>query len=207
MFNKCIIVGARQDVDLTNIKGRLIICADGGLKVLSKLGIKPHVFIGDFDSYKGEVDSDVECIELPKTKDVTDTHRSIQYALDMGVKDIILTGCTNGRADHYLANIFLLEYIEKNNAHGVILDRQNRIELYNRVDYKLLKYKYVSILPLTETCSGVTLRGMKYPLNNATLYRYESLGISNEALESDFKIEILKGKALIIMSVDDNYEV
>lgn len=206
MYDKCLIVGSIPNVDLSDIKDRFVICADGGLNTLKKHGIAPDYFIGDLDSC-GDTDIDVPRIILPAAKDLSDIHFAIKHALKMGVKDFMLTGCTGGRADHYLSNIFLLEYIEKKGAHGVILDSGNRMEIYNRNVYNTEGYKYVSIVSLTEKCCGVTLSGLKYPLKDATLRRDDTLGISNEPLRNEVGIEIKKGRALIIMSRDDEYEV
>ena len=56
MDKKCAIFAAgeydlKEKPDLTNT---LILAADAGVKHLKKIGVKPHVVIGDFDS-NGEV--------------------------------------------------------------------------------------------------------------------------------------------------------
>lgn len=59
----------------------------------------------------------------------------------------------------------------------------------NRVVYPIPFQRgcYLSLLPLTDRCSGVTLEGVRYPLRDAVLRRGASLSISNEFLEAGEK--------------------
>lgn len=51
-----------------------IVCADAGLRHAEAMGIRPHLVLGDFDSYAGQLPADAECLRLPAHKDDTDTH-------------------------------------------------------------------------------------------------------------------------------------
>lgn len=64
------------------------------------------------------------------------------------------------------------------------------------------KYKYISIIPLTTQVTGLTLNGMKYPLENHTLTVGNSLGISNEQIEETAEIEIKQGILILIKARD-----
>ena len=63
-------------------------------------------------------------------------------------------------------------------------------------------FKYMSIVPLDEMLEGVTLKGVKYPLENAVMYRYKSLGISNEITDGIADVKVEKGRGLLIFSKD-----
>ena len=63
-------------------------------------------------------------------------------------------------------------------------------------------FKYVSIIPLTSKTTGVTLKGFKYSLENATLNIGESIGISNEQIEDEASIKIKEGIAILFFSKD-----
>ena len=56
-----------------NISHYVVICADSGLYHCKKLNIFPHVVIGDFDSYKGEIAPESKVIKSSPEKDDTDT--------------------------------------------------------------------------------------------------------------------------------------
>ena len=64
------------------------------------------------------------------------------------------------------------------------------------------KYKYISLIPLTTVVENVTLKGLKYPLENRTLYIGDSLGISNEQLQEQAEIQLGKGILILIKSKD-----
>jgi len=60
-----------------------------------------------------------------------------------------------------------------------IIDSNNEIRLVDKNGLELkedsLEYKYISLLPLTQIVTGITLKGFKYPLKDATLKIGESL--------------------------------
>ncbi len=222
MNNQWIVVGSAPDTDLSVIKPLIeknipVICADGGIKTAADAGITPGFFVGDLDSgYKPE---SVETVILPKEKDYTDLHTALLWAVDNGARRIYITGCTNGRADHYFANVFLLEMLSERGVHGVIMDTQNRIFYHGGGNLTVKKgdesscacaddivipdgFKYVSILPLDSELSCVTLKGFKYPLDNARLKRNTPIGVSNELNSPVGEICIKSGRALVIISKD-----
>ena len=92
----------------------------------------------------------------------------------------------------------------ENNIKAVIVDRNNEIQLIKKkkIIKKDNKYKYISIIPLTTEVTGVTLKGMKYSLNNYNLKIGSSLGISNEQIEENAEIELSSGILIIIKSRD-----
>lgn len=63
---------------------------------------------------------------------------------------------------------------------------------------------YLSLLPLTEDCTGVYLDGVKYPLQDAVLHRGASLSISNEFREDKAWLRIADGSLLVIVTRGNN---
>jgi thiamine pyrophosphokinase len=61
---------------------------------------------------------------------------------------------------------------------------------------------YISLLPLTEEVTGVTLYGFKYPLTDKTLVIGDSLGVSNELIEDEGIIVITSGTLIVVESMD-----
>lgn len=233
-IKSALIIGAAPEQDISYIsrlinglQPELIICADGGLRTARKLSIIPHVIIGDGDSY-GELNSDksgnahdtaavfeavrgeaneisvAEIIKLPAEKDDTDLRSCVDKAISKGAREIFLTGVCGGRADHFLANIHLLEYINDSGARGFIYDANNiigfhaggRLALTNRPEFK-----YFSIIPADIVIANVTLEGFKYPLKNAAIDRGTPLTISNEILSDSPKVSF-EGRAYYIFSRD-----
>ena len=60
----------------------------------------------------------------------------------------------------------------------------------------------LSIIPLTTTVEGITLKGFKYLLNNYILNLGQSIGVSNEQQKEEATIELKKGILIVIFSKD-----
>jgi thiamine pyrophosphokinase len=194
-MKRCVIVGASPDTYWdARWTPKLVLCADGGVRHISRLGLKLDIVIGDMDS------SAFADIVLPAEKNITDMEACIDHALSFGCGEIALLGVTGGRLDHFLGNIGLLE---KAGGKAFILDSSHEIRLLTG---KLTiepphRYRYFSVVPLDKTAEGVYISGAKYPLDNATLYRSATKGVSNEPVSGkSFSVLVKNGSALLILS-------
>jgi len=189
-------------------KYKNIISADKGLEILDKCNIKPNYIIGDFDSINVEIlkkyidDKSIKITKLNPEKDYTDTHMAIKLAIQLKSTDITIIGAIGTRIDHTLANIHILKEPLEKEINCRILNDRNNITLINKTTILKSEYPYISLIPLTTTVEGVTLKGFKYSLDNDTLKIGESIGISNEKTEENAKIEIKKGILIVIESRD-----
>lgn len=177
----------------------LIICADGGYNLITEVGIKPHVIIGDMDSLAGRLPTDVKIYTYPTKKDKTDLHICVDFAIQHGCDQIIVLGALGGRMSHTLGSVIVLEYINNNNASGMILTADMRICLVSEsITIKKENYNSISIIPLTCIAEGVTTTGLAYPLNDAVLKREDNLGISNEFEADVATVSVQKGLLVVI---------
>lgn len=177
----------------------LIICADGGYNLICEAGIKPDVIIGDMDSVSGKLPTDVKIYTYPCKKDKTDLHICVDFALQHKCDQIILLGVMGGRISHSMGSLMMLEYIHKNHAAGMILTASTRVFLVSdKISVKRDNFKYLSLIPLTETAEGVSISGVKYPLENAVLKREKNLGISNEFDSDTAEISVKKGLLTVV---------
>ena len=64
------------------------------------------------------------------------------------------------------------------------------------------QYRYFSVLAADPKVKGVTLEGCKYPLKKGTLLRTTQLAVSNEIAGNCALIEIRRGGAFVIESMD-----
>lgn len=205
---RCVIVAGGEIKNYEKIKSYLkpgdtfYIC-DSGLYHIEKLGISPHLIIGDFDSYTDDVTADCEVITLPPEKDDTDSFYAVKSALKNGFCNILLIGCTGKRFDHTMANISALYYIHSQNAYGEIIDDYGRYFLSGkRAVIKKNDCKYFSIIPIGDKLSSVTIKGAKYNLENAKIDMNYLYSTSNE-VERDFcEITIKSGNAVIFLTED-----
>ena len=189
------------------VRDALVLCADGGIHRAQQMGVAVDIFIGDGDSVQNNapVCSCATMIQLPTQKDETDTMACVQYALQQGYQELHLLCCTGGRIDHFLSNLFILEYCANRNAVAMLHDDWNEISFLAAGTYEIDRddrYPYLSIVAIDEMVQGVTLEGLKYPLENGTLRREFALGVSNEFIDKIARITIGNGRCLLIRSRD-----
>ena len=180
----------------------VVICADGGIRNARAAGLRPDWLIGDWDS-GGAPEEGVPCITLPVEKDMTDLQAAADEALSMGCTELLLCGCTGGRLDHTASNLVLLEWIYDRGGRAMIVDGDNEVRLLDSEAVRLEggpQYRYLSLVPLDRTVTGVCLRGTKYPLEGAALTRGDTLSVSNEPAGDVQEISIAQGRALLIRS-------
>ncbi len=185
-----------------------IICADGGANYLYKTEIVPDMIVGDLDSLDQEAlkyyrDKNVLFHKFPVKKDKTDTELAVDFALREDPSEIILFGSTGTRLDHTLGNIMLLYKLLKRDIKAKIIDRNNEIYIMNEyIEISKEKNTFVSFIPLFDKCSGVTMKGFKYPADNIEFELGSTMGISNEVIEDKGVIDMKSGISLVILSKD-----
>ena len=178
-----------------------IIAADSGYRHAEKLGVKPHILLGDFDSLE-TIPQGIETHHFPVKKDATDTELAAEWAIEQGATHILLLGATGTRMDHSLSNILLLTRILDRGVTGELIDEHNHIWVADSaVEIEGTPGDYLSLLPLI-TCEGVTTRNLEYPLENATLSVGYSLGVSNVIAANPAGVSLTKGKLLVMKSRD-----
>ncbi|MBP5453453.1 MAG: thiamine diphosphokinase, partial [Lachnospiraceae bacterium] len=98
MKNCLIISGGEFNSLPSDFEYDYCIACDHGFDHAKKLGIKPDLLIGDFDSLESIKDDfkDVPVQSFDTRKDDTDTMLAIKHALSLGYKHIVLT-CALGK--------------------------------------------------------------------------------------------------------------
>lgn len=212
MAGKCIIMGA-GDLTIGNIhmtEEDYVIAVDGGLSYCGVLEIEPDIIIGDFDSLTEQEREAVltlkkqipeRIIQLYPEKDDTDMLVAIKHGLELGYDTFHIYAGTGGRLDHTIANIRCLLYLKNHGATGYLIEGSGMILVVKNeaVSFKAGMEGYVSIFPLGQTAKGVTLKGLKYPLNDATLCNDFPLGISNEFTGEESTVSVEDGELVCIL--------
>jgi len=187
-------------------KDVLFVAADGGALLLESIGFLPDVIIGDFDSL-----TEVQCqryekmgakiLKYPVEKDETDGELALQYCKGMGLDNIIIIGFAGGRLDQQLANIFLLEYAFRNGMMAFIKEPGLEMGIIDREKVFFQKIRArLSLIPLDEKVTGVTITGCKYLLESGGLLRYKTRGISNIIEQEKAVITVDKGLLLYVLN-------
>ena len=197
----CYIVGAGEDfgLDFQPRAEDLVIAADGGYRRLKEAGIVPQLVIGDFDSL-GAAPEEEQVITLPKVKDITDTWAAIQLGKERGYRRFFLYGCTGERIEHTLANIQTVADLVRDGMEGCLLDRTQVITAISggTVEFGPERSGFLSVFAYTDRCTGVTLKGLKYELDQAELTNRFPLGVSNEFLGKQSSVTIETGTAILV---------
>lgn len=204
---RCILFGAGPMADPTfalpyiPAEHRIIIAADGGLRHTAALGLSPDMIIGDMDSLRGE-DVPPGAILYPSRKNDTDMMLAIKKGLALGAEEFFLFGGMGGRFDHTYANIQSLAYLSEHGAKGWLLDESHRITVLERGTMELEpEYRYLSVFAYGGTCTGVTIIGAEYNVENETLVPSFPLGVSNAHAPGErMKVSVETGSLLIIQT-------
>ena len=181
----------------------LVIAADSGYHNAIALGEKPSVLLGDMDSIKEtELPENIEILKVPAEKDFTDTQLAVDTAIKQGAREIVIIGGLDGRLDHTLSNLAILEDLNKKGIFAHITNGYNRVRFLDSTSTLIPKsgFKYIGLLCLSEKAKGVSVEGCKYPLENAKLERGFQFAVSNEIVGNCALISVRKGSLYIVES-------
>jgi thiamine pyrophosphokinase len=182
----------------------LLLAADGGALPLLRLGIAPHLVIGDLDSLDTETEGElvrrgVELRRFPRAKDETDLELALLLAAERGATSIDVLGALGGRWDHTLANVAMLDMPELRGRSVRLLDgNQTLFVVRDAAMIQGARGDTVSLLPLTGAAHGVTTSGLLYPLAGATLSYERARGVSNVLLDPPARVSLQSGLLLVV---------
>lgn len=213
----CILIGAGEfnDDPKSVEKDAYIIAVDGGIDYCRLYSINPDLYMGDFDSlseagrkflFHISENYPKKVISLPKEKDDTDMLAAIKEGMKRGMFNFKIFGGLGKRLEHTIANIQCLIYLKNKGARGELIDKGIRISVIRdeSMRFKREKKGYLSCFCMGAEARGVSIRGMKYKLNDVSLTDSYPIGISNEFIGEESEIEVKEGLLLIIESEFDN---
>ena len=181
--------------------GDLLIAADAGLLHLERLGLAPDLALGDFDSL-GYVPEAPQVEVCPVRKDDTDTMIAVRYAVDHGFKSVDLRCALGGRLDHLLANLQSAVFAAEHGLEAEISDSRTFISTMTPGVRRLPRKEgwSLSLFSITDHCVGLSIRGVKYPLDKALITNAFPIGVSNAWKDDEAEIEFEKGILFIVQS-------
>lgn len=185
--------------------GRIVYCADHGLDSCLHAGVKPNYILGDGDSansanWSWAKSAGIPFAQFPTDKDLTDTQLALRLIAEhYPHAEIILTGAWGGRFDHLFSSVFSLSRMADKDVNLCVADeKETLIYLKNAdVSFKCMEIPLsISLLPLSNTCSGVSINGVKWPLDEVTLLQDNPYAVSNvlhSANEFAVKVKVKEG--------------
>ncbi|MDN4607512.1 thiamine diphosphokinase [Sporosarcina highlanderae] len=207
--------GPAEDLpDLLSLKTEqtIFIGVDRGSLHLLERGIVPVEAVGDFDSVNENefamIQSAVERVDsFNAEKNETDTELAITRAIAYLPDEIILTGVTGGRLDHFESALHLLYRIqvEYEDVLFTIKNVHNELSVLSPGTHLVNKNEglpYVSFFPFGGAVEGITLTGFKYETVNARMEMGMTKFTSNEPIAEVCTISFLKGICLMVRSSD-----
>ena len=213
MKKKCVIIGAGDFfpgtffAKMEEEKKRddyFIIVADGGWKYACGVSVVPDLIIGDFDSVTQEEfmnirKSGIKTIELPEKKDETDMLAAIHCGQRTGVEEFHIFAGMGSRPDHSYANIQCLLELAKKDAKGYLYypDGIATVIKNSVLNFPKEKSGTISVFSMSEISKGVTLKGLKYPLEDYTMINSYPIGVSNEFTGVPSSVEVVEGMLLV----------
>lgn len=174
-----------------------IIAADGGYNRAVEKGYLPQVVVGDLDSAKNIAEG-VEIIKFNKNKDRTDGELAIRYAITQGFRKLYIYGASGGRMDHVLYNMRLIAIAALMGVKCVICgDDFDAYYVNSTFELDVEENDLISIVPYQGKVHIISTEGLGYEINDAELDMFNTLGVSNYAVDKKVVIKIDKGDALI----------
>lgn len=177
-------------------------CADGGANTLEKFGLTPNEIWGDLDSISNEILKNYEAKGViikvfPKDKNFTDTELLLDYLYQKKYDKIVVVNGLGGRKDHELTNLNLI-FKYKNLSFITGKEKIFLIDKYTKLSG--IKGATVSFIPFSKKITNLTLKGFKYPLLNYTLFRGETICMSNVVTEESCEIFFETGELIGIIN-------
>jgi thiamine pyrophosphokinase len=165
----------------------IILAADGGLDHALAAGLTPSGLIGDLDSVSPAglawAEAHATISRHSAEKDQTDTELALAFAADMNPERLTLVG-GGDRFDHSVTAIGALGHLGLtsvprldgwwNGEHLDVLHGPGELEL------ELAPASTVSLVALQGPCTGVSISGTRWTLDNVDLAPLVGWGVSNE---------------------------
>ena len=189
----------------TKIEEKHVICADGGKKLVD--GTFEFTIVGDLDSLDvNQYEDNVELITVPVEKDFTDGEFALRVARDKGYTSVNIYGAEGGRLDHVYANLSLLKIADDLNLNAklILSDGYVIYRKTGRVDLKVEVDTTISVLPYSSYVVVSNSSGLKYPYDNLTLTRRDTVGISNISINNSVSFTVTDGDCLIFVNNVNN---
>ena len=177
-----------------------VICTDGAAGKLMRMGLRPHVVVGDLDSLAAQgtaLPPSVSCLHRP-SQAVNDLEKALMYCQEQGFQQVVVIGVGGGRLDHAINNLSVLSRYDRI-FHLEIHDACSRIFIVRRSWQRTVAPgQLISLIPIGRV-EGVTTRGLQYPLKDEPLVFGWREGLSNVASEPEVKITLKSGLLIVFL--------
>ena len=171
-----------------------IICCDGAANVLLQTSFSPEVVIGDGDSLLPETYNQLSDRFIHNSdQETNDLTKAFHYAMSKKYKRLLILGATGKREDHTLGNISLLaDYMDCAEVR-MLTDHGLMTPTTGKTIFTSYPGQLVSAFCMDQ--SPLTLRGLKWPVENRIIHRWWEATL-NEAHSERFEVDT-NGKVIV----------
>jgi thiamine pyrophosphokinase len=176
-----------------------IVAADGGANIARRFGLLPDVIIGDLDSLLPSTRRFFRTSSIVRVRrqDNTDLEKALDFLVDEKCRSATILGATGKRLDFTLGNLSVLWNYTRRIRLTFVGDGWTALPVGRERSVTARIGTTVSLIPFGG-CSGITLRGLQYPLTNGTMH-VGQIGVSNVVRTSPFSVRVKKGHMLLII--------
>lgn len=197
----------RRAVD-TIPPGAIVLAADGALDHALAAGLEPVALIGDLDSVSTEglawAEAHATIERHPPDKNHTDTELALAAAVELDPQRLMLVSGGGDRLDHTIAAIGALGARSLTSIpviEGWWGDRRLAV-LHGpgRARLDVAPGSTISLLAMHGPCSGVSVDGVRWPLDRDELGPVVGHGVSNEATAEVVDVSVIAGALTIFIT-------
>jgi len=177
-----------------------LLAADGGANHLARLGLKPTAVVGDLDSVSPETRAWLgeNCMVDRPDQDRTDLDKALEYAFDeLGIRNLTVLAALGGRTDHDLGNLGLLARLAMGERLIFEAADQTVLAITSETSLAANPGEAWSFWTFDPTVR-VTVEGVRWPLENASIDAGNRPSISNEAVEDHIRVRATGGSVIVM---------
>ena len=180
----------------------LVVAADSGYDLAVREGFTVDVLIGDMDSIESEVIPNHVIVErYPTDKSATDLELALDRVLTERPGRVVIVGGSGGRVDHELATAALLTSDRWDDIDEIdwVTDRGWSYVVRKRRVIHGDVGATISLIPMGGPATGVTAKGVHWPLEDATLLHGTTHGVSNVFAGPVADVRVTGGCLLVVI--------
>ena len=200
MDGLCLIVsgGEYSPLPLELEPPAFVIACDRGWRWAERLGLRPDLVVGDFDSAPPPEELPVE--RHPTRKDDTDTMLALRRAIELGWRELAVCCALGGRFDHAFANVQAAAWAVRRGGRVRLLGKGTEILVFGGGVERFPRREgwSLSLFSLSDRCDGVTVTGTKYACEDVLLTGDFPLGVSNVWASEEAEVRVSNGVLAVV---------
>jgi thiamine pyrophosphokinase len=201
-------------VSLLAQQAAFVLAVDSGAQTVQAAGVRPNLVLGDFDSLDPQTlallcAEGVESVAYDAYKDASDLELALSVARQRGFETLIATNVLGGRIDHELAALGNLAASAEQGAKVVLVEENEACAFLSALEGRgraVLELEFssapapsfISLIPWGGEAI-VSIQGVEWELDHATLAPAFSRGISNVAIAPQVAVTVHEGTAIVVL--------